>query len=85
MVDGYFKHAYLCLKPGGRLVSIASGSIYNSWAKSILFRQWLKTVNAHIEQLPAGSFLDSDHTTGINTFVIAITKELDNHICTNLN
>lgn len=61
------------LKPGGRMVTIAS----NSWRtgsqkKQIQFREWLESVGAVIDDIPAGAFKESG--TNIATCRIIIDK-----------
>jgi phospholipid N-methyltransferase len=64
---------YECLKPGGRIVTIAS----KHWQKSnnkteTQFRNWLKEVKADIEEIPSGTFKESG--TMISSCIIIINK-----------
>lgn len=68
-------HAYNCLLPRGRLVSIASTSYtFRKERKYDDFRNFLSSVGAFQEQLPEGAFFESDRPTGIRTMLIAIDK-----------
>lgn len=61
------------LNPGGRLVSVVcEGPFFRKDRKSEDFRDWLETVGAHTEKLPAGSFLASG--TGVATRLVTIDK-----------
>jgi hypothetical protein len=69
------RKAFSLLKPGGRLVSIVSEScFFRQDKKAIEFRSWLEEVNAYIEKLPDGSFLESERSTGISTRIIVVDK-----------
>jgi len=64
---------YGALKPGGRLVSIAS----KHWQKAInkketSFRDWLSEVSADIHEIPQGEFKESG--TNIATVIVVIDK-----------
>lgn len=64
---------YDCLKPGGRLVSIASKSWrIGSQNKQLAFRDWLTDLNASIEEIESGSFKESG--TAVGGFIIIIDK-----------
>lgn len=64
---------YRHLKNGGRLVSIASKHWQHSTnKKESAFRQWLKNVDADVEEIPQGAFLESG--TKIATCIIIINK-----------
>ena len=72
----HIRHAFDCLNPGGRLVSIASESI--SFRKDRAykdFRDWLEDKCSMNEALPQGSFLSSDRPTGVNTRILVIEKD----------
>lgn len=69
----HIRKMYDHLKPGGRLVSIAS----KHWEhcdnkKERLFKEWLTEISATIEQVPAGRFKESGTT--IATCIIIIDK-----------
>lgn len=65
---------YECLKPGGRLVSIASKHWQLSENKKEKeFRKWIKLVKADINDIEAGEFKDSG--TMISCCVIVINKK----------
>ncbi|KAF0250215.1 MAG: hypothetical protein FD167_375 [bacterium] len=69
------RKAFSLLNPGGRLVSIVSEScFFREDKKAIEFRSWLEEVNAYIEKLPEGSFLESDRSTGVSTRIIVVDK-----------
>lgn len=56
----HVKRAYQCLKAGGRLVSLVS---HSSWRYNTSFykqfKYWLNTVNAQVQELPWGLFVNS--------------------------
>lgn len=65
--------AYEFLKDGGTLVAVVSeNSLYYENEHSKKFRDWLYEVDAHIEDVPYGSFKESGTT--IDTVLIKITK-----------
>jgi protein-L-isoaspartate O-methyltransferase len=69
----HVRHAYECLAPGGRLVSVMSaGPFFNQDRKAVEFRAWLDEVGADFEPLPAESFKASG--TGVNTYVVTIER-----------
>jgi hypothetical protein len=71
----HVQHAYQCLKPGGRLVAIMSESpFFSNYEVAVNFRQWLATVSGWSEQLPPGSFMESERSTGVNTRIVVIIK-----------
>lgn len=66
-------HMYLFLKPGGRLVSVASTSWLNgSQKKQVAFREWLSGVGAEVANVDAGAFKSSG--TSVATVIIMIDK-----------
>ena len=72
----HIRHAYDCLAPGGRLVSIASESISFRQDRAYQnFRDWLEDKCLVNEALPQGSFLDSDRPTGVNTRILVLDKD----------
>lgn len=73
-IDHIYK-MYECLKPGGRIVTIASPSwTFGSQKKQVQFREWLNKLNAHIEEIPEGTFKKSG--TNIRAMLLIINKPL---------
>ncbi len=71
----HVRHAYDLLNPGGRVVAIMSeGPFFGSDKTATEFRDWLDSVGGISEQLPEGSFKDSDRSTGVNTRLVIIDK-----------
>lgn len=71
----HVRHAYGLLKPGGKLVAITSeGPFFRKDKKADEFRAWLDDVGGWSEQLPEGSFKDSDRSTGVATRMVVIEK-----------
>ncbi len=69
----HIRHMHTMLKPGGRLVSIASPSwTFTQGKKPTAFRMWLKSVGAKIVKLPAGAFKKSG--TVIRSVIVVIDK-----------
>lgn len=71
----HVKRAYQCLRIGGRLVSLVSHSPwqYNtSFYKQ--FRYWLNMVNAQVQELPWGLFVNSARYTSVECYLITIEK-----------
>lgn len=69
----HIRKMFECLKPGGRLVTIASPSwTFGSQKKQAAFREWLEELNATIEELPENTFKESG--TGIRAMLIVIDK-----------
>ena len=72
----HIRHAYNCLAPGGKLVSIASESITFRKDRAYKdFRNWLEAKCSVNEALPQGSFLNSDRPTGVNTRILVLDKD----------
>lgn len=69
-IDHIYK-MYECLNEGGRIVTIASKhwQISNN-KKETEFRNWLESVDAYIEEIPAGKFKESGTLVGANIIVI---------------
>ena len=69
-------HAYACLKPGGRLVSIMSPSpFFSSTKKAQEFRRWLdEDMSYDLQSLPDDSFAKGERPTGVATRLIIIDK-----------
>ena len=69
----HIRAAWSLLRPGGRIVAIASAhSFISSNTKSRLFRDWLSSIGAEIEELPAGTFKESG--TMVAARLITATK-----------
>lgn len=69
----HIKKMFNCLKNGGRLVTVASPSwTQGNQKKQVEFREWLEEINAHIEEIPAGTFKESG--TSIKAILIVIDK-----------
>lgn len=69
----HIRKMYECLKPGGRLVSIASKHWkFASGKKESEFRTWLKSLKADIYDIEAGKFKESG--TMVGCYVIVINK-----------
>lgn len=69
----HIRHMYEFLKPGGRLVSVASVSwTFGSQKKQVSFREWLDELGANIEEVPEGAFSQSG--TQVRTAIVSITK-----------
>jgi len=67
--------AYRHLKAGGRIVAIMSrGPFFRMDKKAVEFRSWLSSVGGLSEELPDGSFEDSDRSTGVATNIVVIIK-----------
>lgn len=72
----HIRHAYDCLAPGGKLVSITSESITFRQDRAYQdFRDWLGDKCSVNEALPQGSFLNSDRPTGVNTRILVLDKD----------
>ncbi|MDV2994873.1 MAG: hypothetical protein N4J56_004527 [Chroococcidiopsis sp. SAG 2025] len=71
----HVKRAYQCLKAGGRLVSLVS---HSPWQYNTSFyqqfRYWLNAVNAQVQELPWGLFVNSDRYTSVECCLIIIDK-----------
>jgi phospholipid N-methyltransferase len=69
----HVRKAFSLLRSGGILVSIMSPSFeFRSDRKSADFREWLKSVDSEIEELPDGSFKTSG--TGVSTRLVVIER-----------
>lgn len=69
----FVRHAYRCLKPDGRLVSVMSVAwTYNK--KAADFRDWVKSVGGYWEDCPEGAFYESDRPTGVRCGILVILK-----------
>lgn len=71
----HIEHAFKWLKPGGRLVAIASTQWQTHETKPAeRFRSWLKGLGAKTENVPRGAFKDAG--TDVETVLIVINKPL---------
>ncbi len=73
----HIRHAYSLLKPGGRIVALASeGPFFRQDKKASDFREWLDRIGAVHEPLAPGSFTGagSFRQTGVNVRKIIIDK-----------
>lgn len=71
----HVKKAYDLLAPGGTLVSVMSESpFFQQQKKAREFREWLADKDGYSEKNPAGSFKDSERSTGVNTRIVVIEK-----------
>jgi hypothetical protein len=69
----HVRHAYSCLKEGGRLVSIMSeGPFFRNDKQAVAFREWLDDLGGYSEKLPSGAFKMSG--TGVSTRIVVIDK-----------
>ena len=69
----HITHMYEFLRPGGRLVSVASASVLTGQTKKqIAFREWVYEMGGLIEPLPDDSFKASG--TRVRTCVVVIDK-----------
>jgi len=71
----HVRHAYHCLRPGGRLVAImCEGPFFRNDKAAAGFRAWLIAVGAENEKLPQGSFKNGDRPTGVAARLVVIDK-----------
>jgi hypothetical protein len=74
----HLKRAYHCLEKEGRLVALMSET---PWKYNRVFyqhfRYWCQQVNAIIEELPSGLFVNSSRYTEVNCYLIVIDKKSD--------
>jgi len=69
----HIRHAWEFLKPGGRLVAIASRGVeFRSDRRYVAFRQWLQAVGGTITILPPRTFSESG--TNVETVMIHASK-----------
>ncbi len=70
----HVRHAFECLKPGGRLVAIMSPApFFRQDRKATEFRAWFEARGGERHELPAGSFKASG--TGVATVLVVIERE----------
>lgn len=71
----HIKHAYGLLRPGGRLVSLASMSpFHQSVRRAQEFRHWVEGKGAIIEDLPPDAFRSAERPTGVSTCIITMSR-----------
>ncbi len=71
----HVKKAYQCLEKSGKLVSLISNTPWqynSSFYKQ--FKHWLSTVNAQVQELPWGLFVNSERYTQVECCLITINK-----------
>ena len=69
----HIRKMYDCLKPGGRIVTVASKHWQESKnKKETEFREWLNSKGAKVQEIPSGTFKESG--TNIASVVIIINK-----------
>lgn len=72
----HIRHAFDFLRPGGRLVAIASASVaFRSNQKTVAFREFISAHNGQIEPLPEGAFKESG--TPVSTVLVSVTKQAE--------
>lgn len=73
----HVRHAYTCLAPAGKLVSIMSeGPFFRGDKKSTEFRQWLDQLRGQSYELPEDAFNTAEafRQTGVKTRIVVIDK-----------
>lgn len=71
----HIQHAFSCLVPSGRLVTIVSNAVaYRKDKQYLDFRDWLAKVSADDYELPNDAFLESDRPTNVKTRLLVIDK-----------
>jgi hypothetical protein len=72
----HVRHAFNCLKPGGRLVSIMGESVFfRSDRIPAEFRKWLDDKGAEVIDLPVGVFQGTITSTGVKARIVVIDKD----------
>lgn len=71
----HVRHAYECLIPGGRLVSVMSEGTFFRNGPAAEFREWLDELGSYVVDLPADAFKSSG--TGVKTRLVVIDKPPD--------
>lgn len=72
----HVRHAFDCLRPGGRLVAVMSeGAFCRADRRGEEFRRWLSNLDHAGERLPAGTFYESG--TGVASRLLTINKPAD--------
>jgi hypothetical protein len=71
----HVRHAFECLNPGGRLVTVmGEGAFFRQDKIAVNFRQWLDDGGGYAERLPEGSFKASG--TGVAARIVVLDKPL---------
>jgi protein-L-isoaspartate O-methyltransferase len=73
----HIRHAFKLLKPGGRLAALcSSGPFFRSDRKSLEFRDWLVSVGAAVDDVPADAFKGPSafRSTGVSCKMIGIAR-----------
>lgn len=71
----HVQHAFSCLVPGGRLVTIVSNAVaYRKDKQYSDFREWLAELGADDYELPDNAFLESNRPTSVKTRLMVIDK-----------
>lgn len=71
----HVRHAYDCLRPGGRMVAImGEGVFFRSDRKASDFREWLDGQSHTTEKLESGAFMGTITSTGVATRIVLIDK-----------
>ncbi|MAT67925.1 MAG: hypothetical protein CMJ58_00195 [Planctomycetaceae bacterium] len=73
----HVRHAFNCLAPGGRLVSVMSESpFFRSDKKSVEFQRWLGSLGGYTLKLPENAFAGADafRQTGVRTRLVVIDR-----------
>ncbi|SDY89047.1 class I SAM-dependent methyltransferase [Thermoactinomyces sp. DSM 45892] len=71
----HIQHAYHLVKPGGKVVALASeGPFFRQDSQSKKFREFLTRHDGYSLKLPPNSFLNSDRSTGVNIRLVVLEK-----------
>lgn len=69
------RHAFQCLKPKGRLVSIVSeGAFFRNDKIATAFREWIDEMGAEVIGLPSGAFSGTITSTGVKARIVVVDK-----------
>lgn len=69
----HVRRMFMCLAPGGRIVTIMSQSwLTGTQKKQVAFKKWLEELGATIEKVDAGAFKESG--TNVATTIVTINK-----------
>ncbi|MCU0517741.1 MAG: methyltransferase [Oscillatoria sp. Prado101] len=71
----HIRHAYECLRPNGRLVSVLCHCrFFRDDYKCDSFRNWLLKVGAQVEKLPSTAFFHGERPTYVPTSLVVVSK-----------
>ncbi|MBW4494016.1 MAG: class I SAM-dependent methyltransferase [Oscillatoria princeps RMCB-10] len=71
----HIRHAYECLRPNGRLVSVLCHCrFFRDDRKCDSFRNWLLKVGAQVEKLPSTAFFHGERPTYVPTSLVVVSK-----------